>query len=62
MVMTNIDTLSPGTIEGMKRLAQEIKKRDGVKHMKALDLVAQRSGYKNFNDARRKLVTEGDGQ
>lgn len=45
----------PSSIEGIKRLAKAISKRDSISHSKALDTASQASGFGNFQHARRSL-------
>lgn len=49
------ETICPTTIGGIKRLANEIEVRDGVKHMRALDLAARQANFENFTNAKRRL-------
>ncbi|WP_244571557.1 DUF5623 domain-containing protein [Mesorhizobium carmichaelinearum] len=44
------------SIEGIKRLAKAISKRDSISHSKALDTASQVSGFGNFQHARRSLA------
>lgn len=37
----------------MKREAKEMVRNDGVKHMRALDIVAREHGYSDWDAARR---------
>lgn len=48
-----LDTIKPTTLEGIKGLAKQIKKRDGVTHTQALELAAKQAGYENFTHARK---------
>ncbi len=52
--MTKTD-VRPSSIEGIKRLAKAISKRDSISHSKALDTASQGSGFGNFQHARRSL-------
>jgi len=45
----------PSTLEGVKRLATQIRKERGIKHSNALDLAAQAANCENFRHARRLL-------
>lgn len=49
------DNVSPSTLEGVKRLATQIKKERGIKHANALELAAQAANCENFRHARRVL-------
>ena len=49
--MTNIEGLTPTTIDGVKRLAKRLKKTHGLKHGAALDAAAIQAGYRDFRDA-----------
>ncbi|MBX9909285.1 MAG: hypothetical protein K2Z25_11275 [Beijerinckiaceae bacterium] len=55
--MSTID-IRPSSIEGIKRLAKTISKRDNIKHAKALDEASRVSGFANFQHARRSLADE----
>lgn len=48
--------VQPSSIEGIKRLAKAISKRDSIPHTKALDTASQVSGFGNFQHARRSLT------
>ncbi|WP_244420610.1 DUF5623 domain-containing protein [Mesorhizobium japonicum] len=48
--------VQPSSIEGIKRLAKAISKRDSISHNKALDTASQASGFGNFQHARRSLT------
>lgn len=50
-----IGNVRPTTLEGVKSLANQLRKTQGIKHAIALDLAAQAANYKNFRDARRVL-------
>ncbi|WP_258598850.1 hypothetical protein [Mesorhizobium sp. AR07] len=47
--------IQPSSIEGIKRLAKAISKRDAISHSEALDTASQVSGFGNFRHARRSL-------
>lgn len=49
------ENTQPSTIGGIKRLAKQIKKANGVPHTKALDIAARRAKYENFAHARNQL-------
>lgn len=51
----NIDTLTPTTIEGVKRLANKLKKANGLQQSAALDCAAAQAGFRDFREARRVL-------
>lgn len=48
--------IQPSSIEGIKRLAKAISKRDSISHSKALDTASQVSGFGNFQHARQSLT------
>ena len=48
----------PSTIEGIKRLANAIKRDQHITHAKALDIAAHRAGFSNFRNAQNRLGTE----
>ncbi|SCX28585.1 hypothetical protein DSM25558_4510 [Agrobacterium sp. DSM 25558] len=43
----------PTTLDGIKRLASQIRKEQGLKHALALDLAANAANYANFRNAQR---------
>ncbi len=47
--------IHPSTLEGVKRLANQIKKDRGIKHSEALDLASRAANCENFRHARRVL-------
>jgi len=49
------DSVTPSTLDGIKRLAKHIKSEGGIAHAKALDRAARRAGYENFAHAKRQL-------
>lgn len=51
----SIKSIRPSTIDGIKRLAKDLKVRDGVGHMKALDTAAMAAGFQNFRHAKNCL-------
>jgi Domain of unknown function (DUF5623) len=51
----SINDLRPITIMGIKSLARDIHKSDGVRHNGALDRAAAQAGYSNFRHAQRAL-------
>ncbi|MES2042563.1 MAG: hypothetical protein V4475_01740 [Pseudomonadota bacterium] len=54
-MVDDISTRSPTTLEGIKRLAKQIKRRDDCRHAIALNSAAAQAGFANFPDAHRKL-------
>ena len=50
-----IHELRPITIVGIKSLARDIHKIDGIAHGSALDKAAAQAGYSNFRHAQRAL-------
>ena len=52
MLNTNI---RPSTIGGIKRLARQIKKSEGIPHLEALDIASQNASFENFAHARNRL-------
>ena len=50
-----IENLKPGTIAGMKSLAKQIKKRDGITQTQALDVAAHQAGFASYKEAFKKL-------
>lgn len=47
----------PSTIEGIKRLANAIKREQQIPHTKALDVASHRAGFTNFRNAQNRLGT-----
>ena len=47
--------IQPSTIGGIKRLAKQLKKANGVPHHQALDVAAQKASFENFAHARNQL-------
>ena len=45
----------PTTLDGIKRLATQLRKERGIKHSSALDLAAKAADYTNFRNAQRVL-------
>ncbi len=54
-----IDDLRPTTLDGVKRLAKQIKKTKRIKHSDALDLAAKSAECMNFRHAQRALPING---
>ena len=51
----SIESLRPTTLVGVKRLAKQIKKTNGIRHAEALDLAARSADCVNFRHAQRIL-------
>ncbi len=49
----------PSTLEGVKRLATQIRKERGIKHANALDLAARAANCANYTHAQRTLPAVG---
>jgi len=49
------ENIQPSTIGGIKRLAKQLKKANGIPHNKALDIAAQSASFENFAHARNLL-------
>lgn len=47
------------TLHGIKVLAKDLKKAEGLQHARALDRAAVRAGYQNFRHARNQLACLG---
>lgn len=47
----------PSTIKGIKRLATQLRKEQGIKHANALDLAARAANCENYAHAQRTLPT-----
>lgn len=54
--MSDLDQLRPQTLEGIKSLAWDIKRRDGIKYGQALQKVARQCGYNSWQHAREQLL------
>jgi hypothetical protein len=50
-------TITPTTLEGIKRLAKEIKKSSALPHLVALDEAAKVARFRNFEHARQSLTS-----
>lgn len=48
--------LRPSSIEGVKRLAKQLKSQQGVDHHLALDAAARQAGFQNFKHAQNALA------
>lgn len=51
-------TLRPSSIEGIKRLADRIKRDQAIKHADALERASQAAGYSNYPHARHALTLQ----
>ena len=49
------ETQPPQTLKGLKRQATKIKKARGIRHMEALEIVAQSMGYSSYKSALKDL-------
>lgn len=49
------DSFTPITIVGIKRLARAIKHEREIPHHLALDVAAQKAGYRNYKEAQKIL-------
>ena len=47
--------VQPKSLDGIKRLAKSISRRDGIKHAEALSMAASQTGYSNYQHALRTL-------
>ncbi len=54
-----IDDVRPTTLDGVKRLATQLRKEQGIKHSVALDLAAKAANCMNFRNAKRTLPQHG---
>lgn len=52
------DYFIPTTIYGIKRLAKAIKRERGVPHHLALDIAAQKAGYRDYRHALKVLSSQ----
>ncbi len=52
----SVQDVTPTTIEGIKRLARDISKHDGVAHSIGLDRASSRAGFSNYQHARRSIL------
>lgn len=50
--------IRPTTIVGIKRLANALRKREGIQHTSALDLASTRAGFTNYRNALAALGQE----
>jgi len=51
--------IQPSSLDGIKRLANHIKKSQGVPHHRALNVAAQAASFENFTHARNVLTKPG---
>ena len=56
-----IGDVRPTTIDGVKSLASQLRKKHGIKHAAALDLAANAANCTNFRNALRTLPARGVG-
>lgn len=54
-----IDNVRPKTLKGVKSLATQLRKEQGIKHSVALDLAAKAANCTNFRNAQRTLPGQG---
>lgn len=54
-----IEDIRPTTLTGVKRLAKDLKKTQGIKHSDALDMAAQSANCENFYHAQKILPMRG---
>tara|TARA_R110001606_G_scaffold8255_2_gene36160 strand:+ start:2439 stop:3752 length:1314 start_codon:yes stop_codon:yes gene_type:complete len=52
------ENVRPSSIAGIKRLAKQIKKDQGIQHAAALDMAAKAASFENFKHARRSLSSQ----
>ncbi len=52
------ENVRPSSIDGIKRLATQIKKDKGLQHAAALDMAAKAASFENFTHARRSLSSQ----
>ncbi|WP_374634837.1 DUF5623 domain-containing protein [Ferrovibrio sp.] len=53
-----IGDVRPTTLDGIKSLATQFRKQQGIKHTSALDLAAKAASFENFRHAQRELPTQ----
>lgn len=51
--------LKPSTLAGIKQLAKQLKKRDGIIHGQALDAAAKQAGWTSYREAHAALAEQG---
>ena len=54
-----IDELRPTTLDGVKSLAAQLRKQNGIKHSSALDIAAKAANCSNFRNAQKVLPARG---
>lgn len=54
----NIANIHPTTEIGIKRLAREISRKNGLKHSDALNFAAKSAGFENYVAARRSFIKQ----
>jgi hypothetical protein len=54
--MKNLSELKPTTMEGIKSLAKQIKRAEGIGHTEALNKAAKQAGHENFAAANRMFT------
>lgn len=52
------DHIKPSTLKGIKRLAKQIGRDQGIRHTAALEVAARQAGFTNYADALRSLPPE----
>ncbi|MBB4189392.1 hypothetical protein GGE07_006074 [Sinorhizobium terangae] len=55
-----IGNVRPTTLDGIKRLASQLRKEQGIKHSLALDLAARAANCTNFRNARRVFNAQAE--
>lgn len=58
--MTDLRSLKPTTVSGIKSLAKQIRKRNGLTHAAALDVAAKQAGFASWLMAHRELRGSGE--
>jgi hypothetical protein len=51
----SIANVRPSNLANIKRLANQLKKRDGIPHRRALDLAARSAGFERYEHARTSI-------
>ena len=54
-----IKNVQPKTLGGVKRLATQLRKKQGIKHSQALDIAAKAANCTNFRNAQKTLPAQG---
>ncbi len=52
----SLESVRPTTISGIKRLASQLGKRDGIRHTAALETAARQAGFPSYHQARSQLA------